>query len=86
MDIKDETKDNVKARLDVAKYCKCSVLHLVKRDGKAFKPIASYFLTKEDLYRVFTWVKQLRLLDGFDSNIGRYFNVEEGKVKCNEEP
>ena len=29
---------------------------------------------------MFAWVKQLRLPDGFVSNVGRCFKVEEGKV------
>ena len=48
MDIKGKTKDNVKARLDLAIFCECPYLEL-QQDGneRVYKPKATYSLTRE---------------------------------------
>ena len=44
MDVKDKTKDNLKAREDLKKYCKHPELELVHSNGSVIKPKASYTL------------------------------------------
>lgn len=44
MNIKDKTKDNVKARIDLKKYCRRKELELqTQSDGKGLKPKANMF-------------------------------------------
>ncbi|XP_017976431.1 PREDICTED: uncharacterized protein LOC108661945 [Theobroma cacao] len=55
------------------------VLQMVKigiggNNGKIYKPKAMYTLNKEEIRNVCAWVKQLRLPNGFVSNISRCVN------------
>jgi len=48
MDIKDKTKDNAKARVDLKEYCKRRELELqVQPSGKVLKPKAKFVLSNE---------------------------------------
>ena len=48
MDVKDKTKDNHKARMDVAEFCGRGDLELVQlRNGKLGKPKENYTFTKK---------------------------------------
>ena len=69
MDVKDKTKDNLKAREDLKKYCKRPELELVHSNGRVIKPKASYILSKEQQRDVCLWLKELKLPDGYASNI-----------------
>jgi hypothetical protein len=70
MDIKDKTKDNIKARLDLELYCSRSELALRQHStGNTVKPKAKYTLTREQKKDVCDWVKQLRFPDGYASNL-----------------
>lgn len=80
MDVKGKTKDNVKARVDVKKYCKRPELELREVNGKTVKLKESYTLTKEQQKLVLEWTKQLRFPDGYASNLGRFVNLEECKM------
>ncbi|KAK8921612.1 hypothetical protein KSP39_PZI020469 [Platanthera zijinensis] len=77
MDIKSKTKDNVKARLDLQNICKRRDLELKEVNGKLLKPKASYTLSKDERGIVLKWVKNLRLPDGYASNLGRCVNLED---------
>ncbi|WRX24557.1 protein of unknown function DUF4216 - like 6 [Theobroma cacao] len=79
MDVKGKTKDNLKARQDLKVYCKWPELELVKNNGKIFKPKAAFTLNKKEIKNVCAWVKQLRLPDGFVSNISRSVNESDCK-------
>ncbi|XP_060182571.1 uncharacterized protein LOC132612291 [Lycium barbarum] len=50
MDVRDKTKDNIKARKDLMEYCRRPELHLQqsKNKNKIAKPKASYTFTLED--------------------------------------
>ena len=49
MDVKDKSKDNVKAQLDLNQYCRKSELHLqVKPNGKFLKSKAKYTFTLDE--------------------------------------
>jgi len=48
MDIKDKTKDDMKGRMDLKKYCRRKELELLQLpDGKVVKPKAKFVLSKE---------------------------------------
>ncbi|MHC6132232.1 DUF4218 domain-containing protein, partial [Serratia marcescens] len=81
MDIKEKTKDNVKARKDLALYCNRRHLELKPAsDGKLLKPVANYVLKKEDKDAVYKWMKDLKFPNGYASNLGACVDVSEGKV------
>ncbi|GKV33217.1 hypothetical protein SLEP1_g41749 [Rubroshorea leprosula] len=78
MDDKGCTKDNTNARLDLQLYCNRSELELIPQDdGIAIKPNASYVLTREQRALICQWLKELRFLDGYASNIARCVNMQE---------
>jgi len=46
MDVKGKTKDNIKARLDVALFCNRQNIELVRDESRVAKPRASFVLEK----------------------------------------
>ncbi|XP_059306308.1 uncharacterized protein LOC132057715 [Lycium ferocissimum] len=54
MDVRDKTKDNIKARKDLMEYCRRQELHLQqsKNKNKIIKPKASYTFTLEDKRKI----------------------------------
>ena len=80
IDAKEKTKDNIKARKDLELYCSRRQLHLYEGpNGKVYKPKASYTLTKEQKKELCSWVKSLKLPDGYSTNISRCVNESECK-------
>ncbi|XP_029130026.1 uncharacterized protein LOC114916771 [Cajanus cajan] len=81
MDINGRTKDTNNARLDLAEICNRRELELkdVGR-GKLIKPKATYALTKSQRVAICQWVKELKLPDGYASNLGRCVVIKEGKL------
>jgi hypothetical protein len=73
MDVKGKTKDNIKARLDVALFYNRKNMELVSDESRVAKPRASFVLEKNAL-------KSLRFLDGHTSNILRLVNMEECRL------
>jgi len=81
MDIKDKTKDNVKARMDLKVYCRRRELELQDQsNGKVIKPKAKYVLSKDQQNSVYKWVTELKMPDGHASNLRRCVNIKEGKL------
>jgi len=77
MDVKGKTKDNIKARLDVALFCNRQNMELVRDESRVIKPRASFVLEKNAQLLVYKWLKILRFPDGHASNISRLVNMEE---------
>ena len=78
MDVKGKIKDNPKARADMKNICKCPLLELVEvSPRKVVKPKASYTLTREQLKNVYEWCKNLKLIDGYASNLVHCVNVKD---------
>jgi hypothetical protein len=71
MDVKGKTKDNIKARLDVALFCNRKNMELVCDGSRVAKPRASFVLEKNAQLLVYKWLKSLRFPDGHASNIYR---------------
>jgi len=46
MDVKGKTKDNIKARLDVALFCNRQNMKLIRDESRVAKPRASFVLEK----------------------------------------
>lgn len=82
MDIKEKTKDNVKARMDLAVLCKRRELELVDLgNGKFKKPKAQYTLSASQRRAVCEWVSQLKLPDGYVSNIRKCVDLNTCKLQ-----
>jgi hypothetical protein len=66
MDIPDKTKDNPKARVDMATLCDRPKLQMLPlRDGKPWKsPKANYILEKKHMIEVIQWMQTLSFPDG----------------------
>ncbi|KAL9357242.1 hypothetical protein Peur_050495 [Populus x canadensis] len=80
MDVKGKTKDNIKARLDVALFCNRKNMELVCDGSRVAKPRASFVLDKNAQLLVYKWLKSLRFPDGHASNISRLVNTEECRL------
>ncbi|KAL8116751.1 hypothetical protein AgCh_023056 [Apium graveolens] len=79
-----KTKDNDKVWLDLKDICKRPALELQKSfNGKTVKPHARYTLTKKQIEDVCTWIKSVKLPDGYASNIARCVTdkTPHGKLK-----
>lgn len=80
-DIADKTKDNVKARQDLALICDRPSLHLeLKVNGKWHKPRAAFCIDRKDKITILNWFKELKFPDGYASNIRRGVNLLQKKI------
>jgi len=80
MDVKGKTKDNIKARLDIALFCNHKNMKLVCDESRVAKPRASFVLEKNAQLLVYKWLKSLRFPDGHASNISRLVNMKECRL------
>lgn len=81
MDIPKRTKDNVKARFDLANICNRKELHMQQKSiGRWVKPKACYSLDKAQKKLVLQWVKNLKFPDGYASNLARGVDINRGKI------
>lgn len=81
MDFSNRTKDNVKARLDLASICDRPQYHLrEKANGGWDKPRALYCLSREQKIAVLEWLKGLKFSDMFAANIRRGVKLSELKI------
>ena len=72
----DQIKDNEKAMMDLEEYYRHPELNLQPlRDGRWSKPKASYMLTSMQRQDVCKWVQELKMPNGYASNLGRCVNV-----------
>nr|XP_029151021.1 uncharacterized protein LOC114923968 [Arachis hypogaea] len=77
----ERTKDNEKATLDMAVLCKRPDLNLVQvREGHWAKPKGNYVLTLQQRKNVCKWVQELKMPDGYVSNLQRCVDVKGGKL------
>ncbi|XP_073047517.1 uncharacterized protein [Primulina eburnea] len=80
MNTKGKTKDNVQARLDLEALKIRPDLHPIRKGDKLELPIASYTLSAEEKHLFCLFFKQLRVSDGFSSNISQSVNLKEHKI------
>jgi hypothetical protein len=82
MDIPKKTKDNPKARVDLATLCDRPKLQILPpRDSKPWKrPKADYVLEKKHRTEVIEWLQALKFLDGYAANLRRGTNLETSRV------
>ncbi|GKD37364.1 putative transposon, En/Spm-like protein [Tanacetum coccineum] len=72
-----KTKDNIKARKDVKKYCNRAELHIRQVRTKDMKPKVSYTLTKPQVSKNCEWLTHLKFPDGYASNLGGCVSLED---------
>ncbi|WVZ15584.1 hypothetical protein V8G54_013150 [Vigna mungo] len=81
MNVSGKSKDNEKARMDLGLHCRRKDLELkTHSNGKMFKPKANYTLSVDQSKQVCHWLKDLRMPDGYSSNLSRCVDVNRGKV------
>ncbi|XP_057999062.1 uncharacterized protein LOC110665227 [Hevea brasiliensis] len=78
MNIEGKTKDNAKAREDVAHLCRRKELERNLQTGKY--PKACYVLDKQQKQVLCEWVKNLKFPDGYVSNMGRCVDMHKYKL------
>ena len=78
--ITGKSKDTHNAQIDLAEICNRKELELVDVGrGKFFKPKATNAMTKSKRLVVLKWVKELKLPDGYASNLGWCMDLNKGK-------
>ena len=76
MDVKGKTKDNVKVMMDLKEYCRQYELKLqIVSNGKVLKSKANYTLSREQEKTVCEWVQDLKMPNGYASNLARCVNM-----------
>ncbi|XP_019237604.1 PREDICTED: uncharacterized protein LOC109217792 [Nicotiana attenuata] len=80
MDVTNKTKDNLKARMDLKEYCRRIELYLTYFNNKIQKPKASYTFILDERREICSWFNNLRMPDGYGSNLSRCVDMKEGKL------
>ena len=82
MDILDNTKDNVKARLDLTTLCdRPKLVMKPPAPGKKWKrPHADFVLKKDERKEVLRWIQMLMFPDGYAANLRRGVNLSTLRV------
>ena len=78
LDIDNKSKDSLKARLDLKMMGIQKELH--PEDGKTIFPHACYTLSKDEKKAVFQWLQNVKVPDGYSTNLSRCVNVGEHKI------
>ena len=79
LDITGKTKDIDKAKLDLEDTNIQRELHLIESNGRCSKPPAAYVLSRAERRTFCHFLKSVRFLDGFASNLSRNVVEEQGK-------
>ena len=81
MNIYGKSKDTPNARINLVEICNQKELELVDVGrGKFFKPKVAYVMTKSQRLIILKWVKELKLPDGYASNLDRCVDLNKGKI------
>jgi hypothetical protein len=72
-----KTKDNHKARRDLAQICNQPTLELTDRGGK---PRAPFCLKPKDRNEVMSWMQDLKFPHDYATGLRRAINLETGKI------
>ena len=81
LNVKDQTKDNYKARLDLAEMGIRSELHLQRKgDDKYIIPAACFHMNLSERDSFLQVLKDIAVPDGYASNISHRVNMKERKI------
>ncbi|XP_073109657.1 uncharacterized protein [Elaeis guineensis] len=87
LDIKRKTKDTLKGRFDLVDMNIRHNLHPYIENGKLKMLVATYTLSPQEKIAFCNFLSNLRVPDGFSSNISRCVNINEKKIsglKCHD--
>ena len=78
LDITGKTKEGLNSRLDLVNLDIRKKLHLIPQpNGKYLLPAASYNLNPEEKHEIYVWLKTLKVLSRFCSNIRSYVSMKD---------
>jgi hypothetical protein len=82
MDIPNKSKDNIKARVDLAALCDRPNQEMKSpSDGKTWRrPMADFVLSRAQRKEVLQWIKMLMFLDGYAANLSRGVNLSTLRI------
>nr|XP_009791250.1 PREDICTED: uncharacterized protein LOC104238556 [Nicotiana sylvestris]XP_009791251.1 PREDICTED: uncharacterized protein LOC104238556 [Nicotiana sylvestris]XP_009791252.1 PREDICTED: uncharacterized protein LOC104238556 [Nicotiana sylvestris]XP_009791253.1 PREDICTED: uncharacterized protein LOC104238556 [Nicotiana sylvestris]XP_009791254.1 PREDICTED: uncharacterized protein LOC104238556 [Nicotiana sylvestris]XP_009791255.1 PREDICTED: uncharacterized protein LOC104238556 [Nicotiana sylvestris] len=80
LNIKGKTKDTIKTRLDLQAMNIRKELHPIKNGDKYDLPTTCYTLSPEEKYKFCDFLKNLKVPDGFSSNISQCANLKDRKI------
>ena len=82
MDIPDKTKDNIKARVDLAMLCDRQRYEMkTPRPGRQWrKTPADFVLTKPPKKEALEWIQKLQFPDGYAANLRRGVNLATMRI------
>lgn len=79
--VSTKTKDNLNSRLDLQHLKLREELHPIKKDENTYLlPPARYTLSSDEKSRVLQILKDIKVPDGFSSNISRCVNLKEKRL------
>jgi hypothetical protein len=80
-DIRDKTKDNVKARLDLALICNRPSLNLVQSNNRKWdRPRGPFCIGKDDKPTILKWIQDLKFPDAYAANIRCGVNLVQKRI------
>ena len=81
-DVKGKKKDSPKERINLKEDCRRKELQLREIPiGRIVKPKANFLFTLDEKREICEWVKNLLMLEGYASNLGKRANINEENLK-----
>jgi hypothetical protein len=81
LDITSFMKDNINARKDLATLCDCALLEAITNaKGNLSRPRAPYYLKPGERKEIPKWLKTLKFLDLYATNIKQAVNLSTSKL------
>ena len=81
LDMKGKTKDNLEARRDLQEMGIRRTLHpYTAENGTIYMPVACYAMSKEDKTRFLKVLQDVRVPDGYASNISRCVRLNDRTI------
>ncbi|XP_015159688.1 uncharacterized protein [Solanum tuberosum] len=81
LDIKGKTKDTLSTRMDLQEINIRKKLHPIQNGDEFELPAASYTLSVEEKQKIFNFLKNLKVPDGFSLNISKCVNLKDKKTR-----
>ena len=80
LDIKGKTKDTLNTRLDLEEMDIRKELHPIQNGDEYELPVASDTLSVEEKQNILNFLRNLKFLHGFSSNISQYVNLRMTEI------
>ncbi|WMV37344.1 hypothetical protein MTR67_030729 [Solanum verrucosum] len=80
LDVKGKTKDTLSTRLDLQQMKIRKELHPIQNGDKYELPATPYTLSDEDRQKFFKFLRNLKVPDGYSSNISQCVNLKDKKI------